>query len=69
MVQGNQVRLKWSGTHQLLVYADNVNPFSDNIDAVKKNTETLVDASKEVCLKVNIKKTMYMLLSCHQNAG
>jgi hypothetical protein len=35
----------------------------------KKNTEALIDASKEVDLDVNIEKTKYMLLSCHQNAG
>jgi hypothetical protein len=31
--------------------------------------ETLIDASKEVCLEVNTEKTKYMLLSHHQNAG
>jgi hypothetical protein len=46
-----------------------VNLLGDNIDAIKKNTETLIDASKEVGLEVNVEKTKYMLLSCHQNAG
>jgi hypothetical protein len=41
----------------------------DNIDTIKKNTETLIDASKEVGLEVNAEKTKYMLLSHHQNAG
>jgi hypothetical protein len=41
-VQGNQVGLKLSGTHQLLAYADDVNLLGDNIDTVKKNTETLI---------------------------
>jgi hypothetical protein len=40
----------------------------DNTDAIKKNMETLIDASKEASLEVNIEKTKYMLLSCHQNA-
>jgi hypothetical protein len=35
----------------------------------KKNTETLIDASKEVGLEIYIEKTKYMLLSHHQNAG
>jgi hypothetical protein len=52
-----------------LVYADDVNLLGDNIDAVEKNTETLIDASKEVGLEVNTEKTKYMLLSRHQNAG
>jgi hypothetical protein len=40
----------------------------DNIDIVKKNKETLIDASKEVGLEVNAENTKYMLLSRHQNA-
>jgi 23S rRNA U2552 (ribose-2'-O)-methylase RlmE/FtsJ len=68
-VQENQVRLKLNGTHQLLVYADNVNLLGDNKDTIKKSTETLTDASTEVCLEVNAEKTMYMLLSHYQNAG
>ncbi|PNF23216.1 hypothetical protein B7P43_G02735 [Cryptotermes secundus] len=68
-VQGNQVGLKLNGTHQLLVYADDVNLLGDNVDTIKKNTQTLIDASKEVGLEVNTEKTKYMLLSRHQNAG
>jgi hypothetical protein len=41
----------------------------DNIDTLKKNTETLIDANKEVGLEMNVEKTKYMLLSRHQNTG
>jgi hypothetical protein len=41
----------------------------DNKNTVKKNTETVSDASKEVGLEENAEKTKYMLLSHHQNAG
>jgi hypothetical protein len=36
---------------------------------LKKNTETLIDASKEVGLEINVKETKYILLSRHQSAG
>jgi hypothetical protein len=61
------VGLKLNGTHQLLVYIDDVHLLGDNIDTMKKNTETLIDASREVGLEVNTEKTVYM--SHHQNAG
>jgi hypothetical protein len=63
------VGLKVNGTHQLLAYADDVNLLGDNIDTVERKTETLIDASKEVGLEINIEKTKYMLLSHYQNAG
>jgi hypothetical protein len=60
---------KLNGTHQLLVYADDVNLLGDNTDAIKKNMETLIDASKEVGLEVNTEETKFMLLFRHQNSG
>jgi hypothetical protein len=47
-VRENQVGLKLKGTHQLLAYADAVTLLGYNIDTIKKNTETLTDANKEV---------------------
>jgi hypothetical protein len=38
----------------------------ENIDIIKKNTEALLYASKEVGLEVNPKKTKYMLVSRSQ---
>jgi hypothetical protein len=38
----NQVGMKLNGTHQLLAYADDVNLLGNNIDTIKKNTETLM---------------------------
>jgi hypothetical protein len=61
--------LKLNGTVQLLAYADDVNLLGDNIDTIKKNTVTLIDASKEVDLEIHVDKTKYMLLSRHQNVG
>jgi hypothetical protein len=67
-VQENQTGLKLNGTHQLLAYVD-VNLLGDNTDTINKNTDTLIDASKEVALEVNVEKTKYMLVSWDQNAG
>jgi hypothetical protein len=67
--QENQVWLKLNETYHLLAYADDVNLLEDNIDAINKNTETLIDASKEVGLEVNVEKTKYMVLYHHHNAG
>jgi hypothetical protein len=40
-----------------------------NVYAIKKNTEALAVASKEIGLEVNAEKTKYMVMSRNQNAG
>jgi hypothetical protein len=62
------VGLKFNGAHQLLVHADDVNLLGDEKNTTKKNTEALIDASKEVDAEVNKEKTKYMLMSRHHNA-
>jgi hypothetical protein len=42
------VEVKLNATHQLLIYADHVNLLEDKIETIKKNTGTLIDASKDV---------------------
>jgi len=68
-VQANQDGLKLNGTHQLLVYADDVNILGGSIQTVKKNAEALIVASMEIGLEVNADKTKYMVMSQDQNAG
>ena len=68
-VQVNQDGLKLNGTHQLLVYADNVNILGGSVHTTKKNTEALAVASKENGQKVNADKNTYMVVSHDQNAG
>jgi hypothetical protein len=67
--QENQVGLNLNETHQLLAYADDKNLLEDSIDTIKKNKETLIDASKEVGVEINVVKTKYILLSRHQSPG
>jgi hypothetical protein len=71
-VQENQVGLKLNGTHHLLAYADDVNLLGYNIDTIKKNTETLIDASKEVGLEINVENQVYVAISspeCRSKSG
>jgi hypothetical protein len=48
--QENQVLIKLIGIHKLLAYADDVDILGGNIDTIQKNTEVLLDTSKEVGL-------------------
>jgi hypothetical protein len=52
-----------------LTYADDVNIVGENIGTIKKNTEALLDASKEVGLEVHPEKTKYVLMSRCQKTG
>jgi hypothetical protein len=61
--------LELNGTHQLLVYVDDVNMLGRSIHSIKKNGEDLVISSKETGLEVNAEKTKYMVMSQNQNAG
>jgi hypothetical protein len=51
------ISLKMNGIQHLLVYTDDVNLLGDDVNTIKKNTESLTDASKEVGLEVNTEKT------------
>jgi hypothetical protein len=61
-VQENQVGLKLNGTHQLLIYADDVNLPGENIKTIKTNTEALIDTRKDTALKVNTENAKYRLI-------
>ena len=55
--------LKLNGTHQLLVYADDINILGGSVHMVKENAEALIVASKEIGLEVNGDKNKYMVMS------
>jgi len=61
-VHENEVGLKFNGTHQLLFCVDDVNLLDDSTITVQENTETLVEASRNIGLEVNAEKIKHMIL-------
>ena len=55
--------MKLNCTHQLFVYAGDVNVLGGSIHTTKKNTVALVVASKETGIEVNADKTKYIVMS------
>jgi hypothetical protein len=49
-VQENEVSFELNGTHQLLVYADDVNLIGDSVNTIQENSETLIEANRDIGL-------------------
>jgi hypothetical protein len=67
-VQVNQDGLKLNGTHQRLVFADDVNILGRSIHTIRKNTEALIVASEGTGLEKNGDISKYMVMSRGQNS-
>jgi hypothetical protein len=61
--------LEINETHQLLVYADDINLMGDSINITKENMETLLEASRDADQEIDAEKTKYMIMSCHPDSG
>jgi hypothetical protein len=61
--------LETNETHQLLVYADDINLLDDSVNTIKENPETLLEASRDIGLEINAEKTKYMIMSRYPNSG
>jgi hypothetical protein len=68
-IQVNEDSLKLNGTHQPLVYAEDVSILNRNVYTIKKNTDDLVVACNEIGPEVNADKTKYMVIPRDQNTG
>ena len=60
--------MKLNGTHQLLVYADDINIMGESVHTIEGNTGTLVVAGKKTGIDVNADKTRYVVASRDHNA-
>jgi hypothetical protein len=50
-----------------LVYADDDTLLRDSVNAKKEISETLLAASKDIGLEINVEKTKYMFMSRYPN--
>jgi hypothetical protein len=68
-VQENQVVLELNGTHQLLVYADDVNLLGDSINIIRENSRSLLEDIRDIGIEINAQKTKYMIMFRHPISG
>jgi hypothetical protein len=49
--------LELNRTYHLFTYADDVNLLGDSVSKIKENSETLLEARRDIGLEINAEKT------------
>jgi hypothetical protein len=62
-------KIELNGTHQLLVYVDDVNIGRKRVSTINKNVETVLVTSKEDGLEVDTETAKNLFMSRHHDAG
>jgi hypothetical protein len=52
-----------------VVYTYDVNILDENINAINKDTESLLESSREVGLEVNTEEAKYIVVCRHKDVG
>jgi hypothetical protein len=61
--------LELKGTHQLLVYAVDVNLLGGSVNTTKENSRTVLEVRRDIDLEINAEKTKYTPMSRYPNSG
>jgi len=56
--------MEFSGKNQLLIYSDHVNKLYENVSAINRNTEDLLEGSTEVGLGENTDRITSQFTDC-----
>ena len=66
-IQEANLGLDMNGTYQVLAYTDDVNLICDDIRAIERNGDVLLNACKDIGLAINTGKTKYMEIGRHRD--
>jgi hypothetical protein len=53
----------------LRLFNDPVSAATDDVNTIKQNTETFLEASRDIGIEVNAEKTKYVIMSRYSNSG